>query len=336
MASKKYYAVLKGRQTGIFTSWADCEEQIKGVSGALYKAFKTRGEAEAALGMTDQASIFPTAQNEVKWREVKERIVPASELILESVCVDASCLGNPGDVEYRGIYTATREVIFHKRPMPNGTNNLGEFLAIVHALAHLKNQTSDIPIYSDSETAILWVKNKRVRTKLEPNKDNKEIFNLTERALKWLENNDYTNTILKWNTQSWGEIPADFGRKHGSHNPPQLSPTEQTVRIIIFGNTYPVREQLKKTGLKWNDKTWIGDVSLAEIERLKQFCRQHDLQYTIEGEDFKESRLPRGSRPLPNSNVPAVMGEGMFQWEIEETLGVENLRNKKHRSKKQR
>ena len=86
MASKKYYAVLKGRKTGIFTSWADCEEQISGFSGALYKSFRTRGEAEAALGLIDQAVLFPNAQKEVKWKEAKN-VVPASELIMDSVCV---------------------------------------------------------------------------------------------------------------------------------------------------------------------------------------------------------------------------------------------------------
>jgi len=213
MASKKYYAVLKGRKTGVFTNWSDCEEQIDRFSGALYKSFKTRGEAEAALGLTDQALLFPVEQKEVKWREAKKNVVPASELIMNSVCVDASCIGNPGDVEYRGMYTATREVIFHKQPMSNGTNNLGEFLAVVHALAYLKNRGSDLPLYSDSETAIIWVRNKRVRTKLERSSNNEDIFNLVERGLKWLENNEYVNSILKWDTVNWGEIPADFGRK---------------------------------------------------------------------------------------------------------------------------
>ncbi|BAY29709.1 hypothetical protein NIES2107_15530 [Nostoc carneum NIES-2107] len=213
MASQKYYAVLHGRETGIFTSWAECEKQIKGFSGAVYKSFKTRGEAEAALGMIEQLSILPINQDETKLQQKREKIVPANELILDSVCVDASCIGNPGDVEYRGMYTATRQVIFHKRPMPNGTNNLGEFLAIVHALAHLKKQESNLPIYSDSETAIIWVINKKVRTKLIPDTTNKEIFNLVERALTWLNNNEYLNPILKWNTPEWGEIPADFGRK---------------------------------------------------------------------------------------------------------------------------
>jgi ribonuclease HI len=87
-------------------------------------------------------------------------------------------LGNPGIVEYKGVHTTTHEVIFHKSPIPIGTNNLGEFLAIVHALALLKKQEKDIPIYSDSKTAILWVKSKKIRTKLERNENSEEIFNL--------------------------------------------------------------------------------------------------------------------------------------------------------------
>ena len=210
MSSKKYYAVLKGRKTGIFENWAECEEQIKGFSGAQYKSFKSRSQAEEALGLISQSILFPIEQKEVKWRET---VVPASEIIMDSVCVDASCLGNPGDVEYRGVHLLTREVIFHKRPMSNGTNNLGEFLAIIHALAYLKKKESDIPIFSDSEIAIIWVRKKTMRTKLEKSDDNKEIFDLAERGLKWLENNEYSNPILKWDTVNWGEIPADFGRK---------------------------------------------------------------------------------------------------------------------------
>jgi ribonuclease HI len=212
MAPKKYYAVLKGRKTGIFTSWEECEKQVKGFRGALYKSFKTKGEAEAALGLEEPGCLFLLGQSK-KREPSKEDTAPSSALIVDSICVDASCIGNPGAVEYRGVNTATREEIFHKQPMPKGTNNLGEFLAIVHGLAYLKNQRKDIPIYSDSQTAILWVKNKKIRTKLKRSKDNEEIFGLVDRALIWLENNEYSNPILKWNTVSWGEIPADFGRK---------------------------------------------------------------------------------------------------------------------------
>lgn len=213
MAKNKYYAVLRGRQIGIFDNWADCEQQITDFSCPVYKAFKTRGEAEAALGLTNQGSLFPVEQKAIAWRKRKLAIIPASKLISESISVDASCIGNPGDVEYRGVHTATREVVFHKRPMENGTNNIGEFLAIVHALAHLKKQDSKLPIYTDSETAIYWILDKRVKTKLKADDSNREIFDLVERALSWLNTNSYENPIWKWNTQDWGEIPADFGRK---------------------------------------------------------------------------------------------------------------------------
>lgn len=212
MVPKKYYAVLKGRKTGVFTTWEECEEQVNGFSGALYKSFKTRGEAEAALGLQEQGLLFASERSQKKQPKEKDSIF-SNELIMNSICVDASCRGNPGDVEYRGVSTETREELFHKRPMPNGTNNLGEFLAIVHGLAYLKNQNKDIPIYSDSQTAILWVKNKKTKTKLNRSADNEEIFVLVDRALNWLENNEYSNPVLKWDTRYWGEIPADFGRK---------------------------------------------------------------------------------------------------------------------------
>ena len=126
--------------------------------------------------------------------------MPVSKPIVDSICVAASSIGNPGDVEYRGAHTATREVIFYKRPMSNGTKELAEFLAIVHALAHLNNQGRNIPIYCASETAILWVRSKSLWTNLEQNENKEEIFNLIERALSWLKSKDYTNAVLKWDT----------------------------------------------------------------------------------------------------------------------------------------
>ena len=249
--------------------------------------------------------------------------MPVSKPIVDSICVEASCIGNPGDVEYRGVHTETREVIFHKRPMSNGTKELAEFLAIVHALAHLNNQGRNIPIYCASETAILWVRNKNLWTNLERDENNEEIFNLIERALSWLKNKDYTNAVLKWDTSAWGKIPANFAREHPLINPCQQTfkqlktiessvnltvkrSIEQRVNIVIYGKTYPVKEQLNKAGLSWNGKAWIGALPLDKIERLKQLCRHYDLQYTIKGDGFQESRLARGSRPRPSSKIAAV------------------------------
>lgn len=48
--SKKYYAVKTGRTTGVFQTWAECEVQVKGFSGAEYKFFSTLEEASDYAG----------------------------------------------------------------------------------------------------------------------------------------------------------------------------------------------------------------------------------------------------------------------------------------------
>jgi ribonuclease HI len=205
----KHYVVWKGHQPGVYTSWADCQAQIAGFPGAQYKSFARREDALAA---------FEKDYDEVKGSDTKTfRLTPdelrAQGVILDSVCVDAACKGNPGDVEYRGVDPATGEELFRKGPYPQGTQNLGEFLAIVHALAWLKNLQRDCPVYSDSETAMAWVRRGQARTKMRRSAANRRIFALVERAMHWLAENSYPNRILKWRTDQWGEIPADFGRK---------------------------------------------------------------------------------------------------------------------------
>ena len=136
-----------------------------------------------------------------------------SNITPRSLSVDASCLGNPGVMEYRGVYTDTRQEIFRIGPFQEATNNIGEFLAVVHGLALLKQQKSSLPVYTDSVTALAWVRNKKCKTTLQVCDANRPLFELVERAEKWLRNNTYTNPVLKWDTQQWGEIPADFCRK---------------------------------------------------------------------------------------------------------------------------
>ena len=45
--AKKFYAVRQGRVPGVYTTWADCEKQVKGFGGAIYKSFPTEAEARA-------------------------------------------------------------------------------------------------------------------------------------------------------------------------------------------------------------------------------------------------------------------------------------------------
>jgi ribonuclease HI len=133
--------------------------------------------------------------------------------ILDGICVDASCIENPGKMEYRGVDIKTGKVIF-ERMYEEATNNIGEFLAIVHALALYKRDGKELNIiYSDSLNAISWVKLKKCKTKLERNAKNAVVFEHIQRAIVWLNNNEYDTKVLKWTTAAWGEIPADYGRK---------------------------------------------------------------------------------------------------------------------------
>jgi ribonuclease HI len=206
MAKKqKYYVIWAGHQTGVFDSWKETEKLIKGFQGAQYKSFDSIKDAEDAFKKNYWSSIQP--------KQVKLKTTSNTKPIIPSISVDAACSGNPGVLEYQGVNTETREVLFAQGPFPQGTVNLGEFLALVHGLAYLKKQNYDIPIYSDSRTAITWVKKKAIKTTLERNSVNAELFNRVDKALEWLHSNSFNTPILKWETEDWGENPADYGRK---------------------------------------------------------------------------------------------------------------------------
>lgn len=211
MGKSKFYVVWRGRKTGVFKKWNVCKQQIDGFEGAQYKSFGNLDEAEIASKGN---------YNDYRGRDTQKPVLSASEKlkfgipILESIAVDAACAGNPGIMEYRGVLTHDKREIFRKGPFINGTNNVGEFLALVHGIALLKSKNQEkLPIYSDSKIAISWIRQKKCKTKLHFDNSNKELKELIERAENWLQRNTFKNPILKWETKAWGEIPADFGRK---------------------------------------------------------------------------------------------------------------------------
>ncbi len=251
MAKKKqkYYVVWAGREPGVYDSWEACQAQTVGVRGAVYKSFDTREAADEAF--FSDASLFigkaekpknaaaptPTpaaagkaveksdaAQNgeaakEGEAADERAAVLAPVKVVLpagvpeEALAVDAACSGNPGRMEYRGVYLRTGQVVFHFGPT-YGTNNVGEFLAIVHALALLSQRGLRMPIYSDSRNAMLWVSKRQCRTTLPHNERTAPIYEVVRRAEKWLsEHPNHGFDIRKWDTRAWGEIPADFNRK---------------------------------------------------------------------------------------------------------------------------
>ena len=211
---KKYYVVWNGLNPGIYLSWDACQAQIKGVKGAVYKSFDSKEEAERAYASPAYEYVAPS--NSPKEENSKSAMPAATPLRpgigTYALAVDAACSGNPGPMEYRGVYLGDGKEIFHFGPV-HGTNNIGEFLAIVHALAMLDKQGLKMTIYSDSRTAISWVRKKCCKTQLERTGETEQLFQLIERAETWLKAHRVTIPIVKWETDQWGEIPADFGRK---------------------------------------------------------------------------------------------------------------------------
>jgi len=202
----KYYVVWEGHNPGIYESWNDCQLQIKGYPGAKYKSFKSLEAARAAFHGNYDDFTGPAPKTE----ELPETI--RREINWDGLAVDAACSGNPGRMEYQGVFIGTGEQLFHEQ-FALGTNNIGEFLAIVHALAHFKRLGDSRPVYSDSAIAMKWVRAKKCRTKLRRDSETERLYRIIERAETWLQNHDYPNELLKWKTERWGEIPADFGRK---------------------------------------------------------------------------------------------------------------------------
>lgn len=210
---RKFYVVWAGHSPGVYDSWEECKLQTEGFPGARYKSFESQDEAVAAYrGNPDEyLNIF---------RGMSRRTQPIMnysaipEIVPNAIAVDAACSRNPGPVEYRGVDIATGRELFHIGPLEGGSNNMGEFLALVHALAMLTNAgRGDITIYSDSRTAMSWVRNRKVKTSVAPTAGNQKIRDMVARAERWIQTHNPTNRVLKWDTEKWGEIPADFGRK---------------------------------------------------------------------------------------------------------------------------
>lgn len=199
---QKFYVVWRGARTGVFSTWAECSAQVQGFAGAQFASFESRAEAERAFAGRYEDAIKP-----------KPAVNGMPPEVARGYSVDAACNGSPGDLEYQCVKNDTGERIFHRGPFEQGTNNVGEFLAIVHALAHFKKHAISAPLYSDSRTALVWVRDGKCKTELEQTERNARLFKLIARAEQWLADNPGRRDVRKWNTKVWGENPADFGRK---------------------------------------------------------------------------------------------------------------------------
>ena len=214
MARRKFYVVWEGQNPGIYDTWEECEAQVKNYPGARYKAYDDQTAATLAFRGNDRDTVdMLRAIASHKPKVVNYEAFP--DIILDSIAVDGACAKNPGPMEYQGVRVRTGEQVFHVGPLEDGTNNVGEYLALIHALALLdKEGDTTTAIYSDSRTAISWIRRGGHRSTLARTTKNGKIFAMLDRADKWLlAHYPVKNPIYKWDTEQWGEIPADFGRK---------------------------------------------------------------------------------------------------------------------------
>jgi ribonuclease HI len=206
MKKEKFYVVWQGRRTGVFTNWEECRAAVHGFQGARYKSFSEKALAYEALKKGPEKVTTDSRSQAKKKLEIADKPTHAY------MAVDAACSGNPGAMEYRGVNPEGVE-LFRSGVYPVGTNNIGEFLAIVHALAWQQNQQLDLPIYTDSVNAMKWVAEGKAKTKLPRTAKTEKLFEHISRAENWLKTHRVHVYVLKWDTAQWGEIPADFGRK---------------------------------------------------------------------------------------------------------------------------
>lgn len=218
--SRKFYVVWKGRQPGVYDNLDDAMEQVDNYPGALFKSYPSASAAaeayrrgESGNERQELAGILLNAARANVPQNGKPDYMSFPEIDLNGWAVDASCQGNPGRMEYRGVELMTGRELFCVGPFEKSTNNIGEFLAIVHAMALMQQRGESHTIYSDSKTGMAWVRDRKVKTKLERTSVNENSFRMMERALSWLNTHSFRPGILKWQTEIWGEVPADFGRK---------------------------------------------------------------------------------------------------------------------------
>lgn len=179
---KKYYVIFKGHNPGVYDDWGDARDQVEGYPNPVYKGYGSAAEAAEA------------------YRRYSKK-------------EDAGDLGNPGKMEYQGVELMTGRTLFRIGPFEDATNNIGEFLAIVHAMALMTKEGRFHNIYSDSVSGMAWVRNGKIKTQLKTTPRNGKVFELMARAVTWLHTHQFPCKVLKWQTDRWGEIPADFGRK---------------------------------------------------------------------------------------------------------------------------
>lgn len=205
---QKHYVVRAGHQTGIFDNRPACQQAVSWYTWAQYKSFTSLQDAEWAYTQwyqtfagKDVRTVLAQKNNTIPWK-------------IPSIAVDAACSWNPGVMEYRGVDVHSGQQLFFSWPWPDATVNIGEFLAIVHALSRCQQNKHDyLCLYTDSRTALSRVHHKKIKTTLTKTPHNTQLRHAIDKALARLQQHQTSLPLIKRDTKHRWEIPADFGRK---------------------------------------------------------------------------------------------------------------------------
>jgi ribonuclease HI len=140
------------------------------------------------------------------------------------ICVDASTRGNPGISQYQivDLDGKVKKVLSKKF---YSTNNIAEFIGLCHAV-HYCFENGDDNLFTDSMTALSWVKNGRINSNMARNRMTNAAWVMVGKSMNFIKQfkfDDHKQALIredgkavfltKWFTSEWGEIPADFGNK---------------------------------------------------------------------------------------------------------------------------
>lgn len=207
-----FYGVWSGKQTGVFETWAECSAQVSGFKGAQYRKITANTLADAQK-VFEQESYQEGVKAKTETASTAVKPVQKGPDIAFALTVDGA--DNSVESEYQAVWYPSREPAFKSKVFKGGTNNIAEFLGLVHAIRYLHETKKGTVIYTDSMTALAWVRNKRANTTAgQTGRLTEELKHLIGEAEAYLLTNGIGDIELhKWDTKQWGEIPADFGRK---------------------------------------------------------------------------------------------------------------------------
>ena len=146
---KKYYAwALQEGASGISETWEDCQSQTRGFSGAKYKSFESREEAQAWL---DAGASY----------DIKR-------LALDEGIYFDSGTGGDAKVKIKVIDEKNNNLIPGVKVPEGVTNNFGELLACKYAL-ELAIEKGVKKVFGDSRLVLdYWSKNIINKSKVSP------------------------------------------------------------------------------------------------------------------------------------------------------------------------